>query len=86
MDFAMVAPTQWDRELIADLTAKGRRLGKAQMMGIGRTPAADQASLFRNRFDMLPIANAARHRQCQDALVNNRSALPFFASCRTKDR
>ena len=35
MDLAVVSPAQRNRKLIADLAAKGRRLGKAQMVGIG---------------------------------------------------
>ena len=45
VDLSMVPTTQWDRELVADLAAERRCLGKAQMMGIGGAAAADQAWL-----------------------------------------
>ena len=46
MNLTMVSATERDRELVADLAAERRCLGKAQMMSIGRTPAADEARLL----------------------------------------
>jgi len=46
MHFAMVSATEWDSELIANLSAQSRGLCKPEMMRIGGTPAANQAWLF----------------------------------------
>lgn len=62
MDFAMMSAAQRDRELVADLAAKGRRLREPQMVSIGRTPTAHEAGLLGNRFDVLAVANATRRR------------------------
>jgi len=59
MHLAVMSPAQWDSKFIADLASKRRRLRKSQVMSIGWTPAADQASLLGYRFHMLAIANAA---------------------------
>jgi hypothetical protein len=55
-------------------------LGKAQMMGIRRAAAADEARLLGNRFDMFPIANPTRCGQSQHGLINN-SRLPPTHFC-----
>src|SRR6516225_176769 len=44
----VVSSTEGNGELIADLAAKGRRLGKAQMVGIGGMASTDQTRLFGN--------------------------------------
>ena len=82
MDFAVVSATERDREFIADPSAKRPRLRKAQVMGIGGNPPADQAWLLGNRFDMLPVPNAPRRRQCQYGLVDNGRLSPLFSSRR----
>ena len=43
MQFAMMSPAQWHRELVAHLAAEGAVLRKAQMMGIAWLTTADQA-------------------------------------------
>ena len=48
MDLAMVPAAERHCELIADLAAQCRRLGKAQTMRISRAPVADQARLLGN--------------------------------------
>jgi hypothetical protein len=48
MDLAVVSPAQRNRKLVADLAAKGRRLGKAQMVGIDGMASTDQTRLFSN--------------------------------------
>ena len=45
MKLPMVAATERDGELIADLKTNGSWLSKAQMMGIGGLPPADQTWL-----------------------------------------
>ena len=76
----MMSSTERDSELIADLAAECRRLRKAQMVGIGRAAAADQTRLLGNRFDMLPVANPTRRRQCQYAFVDSGGSAPLLAS------
>ena len=48
MHLAMMSPAQGYRKLVADLAAKGRRLGKAQLVGIGGMASTDQTRLFGN--------------------------------------
>jgi hypothetical protein len=55
MNFAVMPSAKGNRELITDLTARGRRLRKTEMMRIGGTPAANQAWLLGAHID-----NAAR--------------------------
>jgi len=57
MHLAVMAPAQRNRELVADLAAQRRCLGKAQMMGIGGAAAADQARLLGYRFDVVMVTN-----------------------------
>ena len=45
MQLAMMAAAERHGELVADFEAKGSGLGKAQVMRIGRLPAADQTGL-----------------------------------------
>jgi hypothetical protein len=42
---AVVDPAKGHSELITDLAAKGARLPKPDVVGIGGTPAADEAGL-----------------------------------------
>ena len=58
MHFAMVSSAEGHSELVTDFAAQCRRLGKAQVMGIGGTPTADQAGLPGNRSDVVAVANA----------------------------
>jgi hypothetical protein len=55
------------------------------MMNISGTPAADQARLLSNRFDMFAIANPTRCRQRQYAFVDNRGSAPLSASTERTD-
>src|SRR5713101_4721083 len=50
------------------------------MVSVSGTPAADQARLLGNRFDVVPIANPTRRWQRQYAFIDNRNSLPLFAS------
>ena len=43
VNFAVMSPAQWDRELVANFAPKSTALGKAQMMGVRGLSAADQA-------------------------------------------
>jgi hypothetical protein len=49
MNFAMMAATECDDPLVANLSPKCAALRKAQMMGIGRCAAADKARLGRDK-------------------------------------
>ena len=62
MDLAVMSPAQRNRKLVADLPAKRRRLGKAQMVSIGGPTTTDQTRLLGNGFNVLPVANATRQR------------------------
>ena len=62
MNLTMVSATERDRELVADLAAERRCLGKAQMMGIGGAPAADQARLLGYRLDVVAVTYQPRRR------------------------
>ena len=70
MDFAMMAAAQRHDELIADLAAEGAALREAQMMGICRPAAANQARLFGHELDVFLVAKAARLGMGQSALVD----------------
>ena len=52
-----------DNELITDLAPERPALGEAQMMGICRDSAADQARLLGHMADVVAIPNATRFRQ-----------------------
>ena len=71
MHFAMVAATERDRELIADLAPQCRCLRKAKVMSISGTATANQARLLGNGFDVLPVANTPRRRQSEHGFINN---------------
>jgi hypothetical protein len=62
MQFAMMSSAEGYRKLITDFPAERRQLGKAQMMRIGRMPAAYQAGLLGNRFHVLTVANPPGQR------------------------
>ena len=49
MNLAMMSSTECDNPLVADLSSKCAALRKAQMMGIGRYAAADEARLGRDK-------------------------------------
>ncbi len=69
MQLAMMSSAQGDRELVADLAAERTRLRKAQMVWIGRPPAADQARLLNHMPDMIAVTNAARFGEDKHTLV-----------------
>jgi hypothetical protein len=63
MYFAVMPPTERHSELVADLAAERRCLGKAQMVSIGGPTTTDQTRLLGNRFNVITVANASRRRQ-----------------------
>ena len=66
----MMAPAQRDGVLIADLTPQRSRLGKPQMVGIGRPPPADQARLRRHESEVVTVAVAAWFVKCERRFVD----------------
>ena len=70
MNLAMMASTECDDPLVADLSSKCAALRKAQMMGIGRCAAADEARLGRDKSEMIFVPNAMRLGMDKFALVN----------------
>jgi hypothetical protein len=59
MQLAMMSPAERHREFVADLATECTRLREAQMVWIGRPPAADQARLLNHMPDMIAVTNAA---------------------------
>ena len=57
MNLTMVSATERDRELVADLAAERRCLGKAQVMGIGGAAAANKARLLGYRLDVVTVTD-----------------------------
>jgi hypothetical protein len=76
VDLAMVPSAQRNGELIADLAPECPALGKAEVVSIHGSSAADQAGVPDDRLNVLPITNPARFRQSQHALVDRLGGLP----------
>ena len=70
MNLAMMPSTECDDPLVADLLSKCAALRKAQMMGIGRCAAADEARLGRDKSEMILVPNATRLGMGKFTLVN----------------
>jgi len=60
VQLAMVRATERYRVFVADLAAKSARLGKGQVMGVGRLFGADQAGLAAHEAEMFLVAAAHR--------------------------
>jgi hypothetical protein len=63
----VVRTTKRDGELVADAATEGARLGKAQMVRIGRPTTAHEARFARDKSPMLLVAQS-------DAFLEDRSA------------
>ena len=74
----MVPSTQGDGELIADLAAERPALREAQMVGIRRSATANQARLLGHISDVIAVANPARLRQSQHALIDHLRSRPVL--------
>ena len=59
VELPVMGAAQRHGELVTDLAAECSRLGKAQVMWIGRATAADEAGLAGDELEMLPVAQAA---------------------------
>ena len=58
MQLSVMAPAKRHGELVTDFKTHCPRLRKAQMMRIGRLPAANQARLGGNKFQVCLVAQA----------------------------
>jgi hypothetical protein len=67
---SVVSATQWNGELIADLAGKGPALRKAQVVGIARLAAADQARLPGHILHVIAVPHPAGFREGQRTFVN----------------
>ena len=72
MDFAMMAAAERYGEFVANLSAKGPLLRKAQMMGIRGRTTANQTWLFGDEPYMLAISNSALFGVAKFTLVDVR--------------
>jgi hypothetical protein len=70
MQFAMMATAERYGEFVADLEAETSGLRKAQMVGIARLPATDQARLSGDKPEVGLVAVAAQFPKGQHALVD----------------
>lgn len=68
--FTMMTSAQRHGEFVADFASEGRVLRKPQVMGVARPPAANQARLLSNRFDVIAVADPTRLGDGQHALVD----------------
>ena len=78
MDLAVVSTAQRHGELVAHFAAKCPALCKAQMMGIRGLATANQTRLLGHMSDMVAVANPARLRQRQHALIDNFRSRPVL--------
>src|SRR5262249_23708194 len=70
VDRAMMPAAEWDRELIADLTAERTGLGETEVVGVRGLAAAHETRLLGDVAKVLPVAIAARGGDREDALVD----------------
>ena len=57
-------------EFVTDFAPEGTWLREAKMVSVGRLTAADHAFLLRNEFQVLFVADTARLREGEGALVD----------------
>ena len=70
MQLAMVAATQRNRELVADLSSHRPALSKAKVVGVRRASSTDQAGLLGNCTNVVAVANSTGLWHCQHALID----------------
>src|SRR5262249_23825680 len=66
----MVPSTERDSELVTDLAAQRPGLGESKMVRVRGLAAAHEARLLGDIAKVLPVAIAARRRDCQHALID----------------
>ena len=69
MHFTMMSPAQRDNKLITNFAPECPVLRETQVMGVGRSPAANQARLLGDVSDVISISNAARFGESEVAFV-----------------
>ena len=74
----MVAPTQRNGEFIADLSPERSALCEAEVMGIRRSPAADQTGVSGNKLEVIAVTKPSRLGQSKDAFVDRLGAPPIL--------
>jgi hypothetical protein len=77
---AVVQSAQWDRELVAHAAAERCGLRKAEVMGVGGPPAAEQARLQGHELEVRAVAVPARFGQAQVGFVDPRHARALTCS------
>ncbi len=70
MQVAVMGAAERDCEFIAHLHPESSGLGKAQVMGVCRLPATDEARLSSDELQMLFVADALWLAERQDGLIN----------------
>jgi len=66
----MVSPAERHSKLIAHFQSDPAYLGVSEMVCIRRRPAADEARMPSDKFQMFFVAQAARFRESENALVD----------------
>src|SRR6516164_4251891 len=77
MHSTMMPPTEWDRELIADLAAERTGLGKSEVVGVRGLAAAHETRLLGDIAQVIPVAIAPRRGNREDTLVNASAVIIF---------
>ncbi len=78
VQFAMVCPAQWDRELVADLEAETAGLREAQMVGIAGLAPANEARLFATNRRWV-LSRRRRATGIASTLMSIREHISWFA-------
>ena len=84
MHLAMMSTAQGDGELIADFSSECPALRKAQVVCIARLAVANQTRLLGHVSNVLAVANPARLRQGQHALIDYLRSRPVLWLRRTR--
>jgi hypothetical protein len=70
VNLAVMAPAQRDNKLITDFASECPVLCKPQVVGVRRSPAANQARLLGDVSDVISVPDAARLGEGERALVD----------------
>ena len=70
VELAVMGTAEGDGELIADLTAESLGLGEADVMGVGRGGATENARLRCDVAEMVLVAEATGFAEGEGALVD----------------
>jgi hypothetical protein len=75
VELAMMGAAEGDGELVADLAAERLGLGEADVVGVGRDGAAENARLRRHVAEMVLVAEATGFAEGEGALVDPATTL-----------